>query len=147
MNEKAAELGMTGTHYANSTGLPIDTNYNTITNHYTTAYDMTILMRYAIQNDIFRMVDTTKSYTASNGLSMKSTMFSTLINNFGNTNVTGGAILGGKTGTTNAAGRCLCSFAEIYGREYILCTTKASASGKNAADAKTVYNRLGKALS
>lgn len=147
MNEKAAELGMTGTHYANSTGLPIDTNYNTITNHYTTAYDMTILMRYAIQNDIFRMVDTTKSYTASNGLSMKSTMFSTLTNYFGNANVTGGAILGGKTGTTNAAGRCLCSFAEIYGREYILCTTKASASGKNAADAKTVYNRLGKALS
>ena len=140
MNQKAAELGMTGTHYANCTGLPNS-------DHYTTPYDMTILMRYAIQNDIFRMVDTSQSYTATNGLYMRSTMFKSLINNYGTTAVTGGEILGGKTGTTNAAGSCLTSFANIYGREYILCTTKASGSGNNTGDARKVYNRLGSALS
>lgn len=140
MNQKAQELGMTGTHYANCTGLPNS-------NHYTTPYDMTLLMQYAIQNDIFRMVDTTQSYTATNGLYMRSTMFKSLINNYGTTLVTGGQILGGKTGTTTAAGSCLTSFAEIYGREYILCTTKASGGGRNTGDARTVYNRLGNALS
>ncbi len=138
MNQKAQELGMTGTHYANSTGLPNS-------NHYTTAYDMTILMRYASQNDIFRQVDTTEYHTAVTGLSMRSTMFKSLANYNGGSAVTGGRILGGKTGTTSAAGSCLCSFAEINGREYILCTTKASGSGRNTGDAKTIYNRVGTA--
>lgn len=140
MNQKAQELGMTGTHYANSTGLPNS-------DHYTTAYDMTILMRYASQNEIFRQVDTTERHTAVTGLSMRSTMFKSLANYHGGSAVTGGRILGGKTGTTSAAGSCLCSFAEINGREYILCTTKASGSGKNTGDAKTVYNRVGAATS
>ncbi len=139
MNQKAQELGMTGTHYANCTGLPDS-------NHYTTVHDMAILMRYAIQNDIFRQVDMSQSHTASNGLYMRSTMFKSLINNYGSTAVTGGNILGGKTGTTSAAGSCLCSFAEIDGREYVLCTSKAAYSGLNIADARTVYNRLGNAL-
>ena len=130
---------MTGTHYANCTGLPNS-------NHYTTVHDMAVLMRYAIKNDIFRQVDTTQAYTASNGLYMRSTMFKSLINNYGSTAVTGGNILGGKTGTTSAAGSCLCSFAEIGGREYVLCTSKAAYSGLNIADARTVYNRLGNAL-
>ncbi len=138
MNQKAQELGMTGTHYANTTGLPNS-------DHYTTAYDMTVLMRYAIRNDIFRQVDTTEYHTAVTGLSMRSTMFKSLANNHGGPTVTGGRILGGKTGTTNAAGSCLCSFAEINGREYILCTTKASGGGRNTGDAKTVYNRVGAA--
>ncbi len=138
MNQKAQELGMTGTHYANTTGLPNS-------DHYTTAYDMTVLMRYAIGNDIFRQVDTTEYHTAVTGLSMRSTMFKSLANNHGGPAVTGGRILGGKTGTTNAAGSCLCSFAEINGREYILCTTKASGGGINTGDAKTVYNRVGAA--
>lgn len=139
MNQKARELGMTGTHYANTTGLPDS-------NHYTTVHDMTLLMRYAIQNDIFRQVDTTQSHTAANGLYMRSTMFKSLINNYGSTSVTGGNILGGKTGTTSAAGSCLCSFAEIDGREYVLCTAKAAYSGLNIADARTIYSRLGTAL-
>lgn len=139
MNQKAQELGMTGTHYANCTGLPNS-------NHYTTVHDMAVLMRYAIKNDIFRQVDMSQNHTAVNGLYMRSTMFKSLINNYGSTAVTGGNILGGKTGTTSAAGSCLCSFAEIGGREYVLCTSKAAYSGLNIADARTVYNRLGNAL-
>ncbi|MBQ8515895.1 MAG: D-alanyl-D-alanine carboxypeptidase [Ruminococcus sp.] len=140
MNQKAAEIGMTGTHYANCTGLPNS-------NHYTTPYDMTLLLQYALENDIFRQVDTTSSYTAANGLYLTSTLFRPLMNTYGTTAVTGGAILGGKTGSTSAAGICLTSFAEICGREYILCTAKAPGSGQHIQDAVTVYNRLGSALS
>ncbi len=140
MNQKAAELGMTGTHYANCTGLPDS-------NHYTTTADMAKLLRYALQNDTFRQVDTSSSYTASNGLYLSSTLFRPLINTYGSAAVTGGQIMGGKTGSTSSAGICLTSFAEIYGREYILCTAKAPYSGQHIQDARTVYNRLGNALS
>jgi D-alanyl-D-alanine carboxypeptidase (penicillin-binding protein 5/6) len=61
------------------------------------------------------------------------------------TSVTGGEILGGKTGFTNEAGLCLASFAEIEGREYILVTMGASQNGEHIEDAQTVYNRLGEA--
>lgn len=140
MNQKAAEIGMTGTHYANCTGLPND-------NHYTTPYDMTLLLQYALKNDVFRQVDTSSSYTTTNGLYLTSTLFRPLMNTYGTTAVTGGEILGGKTGSTSAAGICLTSFAEICGREYILCTAKAPGSGQHIQDAVTVYNRLGSALS
>ena len=140
MNQKAAELGMNGTHYANSSGLPDG-------NHYTTARDMTTLLRYATQNDTFRQIDTSRNYTTTNGLYFSSTLFRPLLNTYGTTAVTGGNILGGKTGSTSAAGICLTSFAEICGREYILCTAKAPYSGQHIQDARTIYNRLGAALS
>ena len=65
------------------------------------------------------------------------------------TSVTGGKILGGKTGYTSEAGLCLASFAEIYGREYILVTAGAAGNTGNplhVQDAVTIYNRLGNAI-
>ena len=41
MNEKLAELGCTGSHFSNSTGMPER-------NHYTTARDMAIITKYAL---------------------------------------------------------------------------------------------------
>lgn len=139
MNQKAAELGMTGTHFENATGLHND-------NHYSTPNDIAKLMRYAYSNEIFKKVDTTFYHRAINGKALSSTMFTKIHDIYGNADVIGGRIIGGKTGTTDEAGSCLCSFAEIYGKEYILCTTNAQYSGLNVADAKTVYNRLGHAL-
>ncbi len=139
MNQKAAEIGMTGTHFENSTGLHNE-------NHYSTPGDIAKLMRYAYKNEIFRQVDTTFYHRAINGKSLTSTMFTKLYDIYGNADVVGGRIIGGKTGTTDEAGSCLCSVAEIYGKEYILCTANAQHSGLNVEDAKTVYNRLGLAL-
>ena len=69
-----------------------------------------------------------------------------MFKNLSETSVTGGKILGGKTGFTNAAGSCLASFAEIEGVEYILVTAGAMDGGTpNITDAVTVYNRLGEA--
>lgn len=55
MNAKAAELGCLDSHFVNANGLHDD-------NHYTTAYDMALIMRAAIQNPMFRTIDETVYY-------------------------------------------------------------------------------------
>ena len=72
-----------------------------------------------------------------------------MFKNLSDTSVTGVQILGGKTGYTSEAGLCLASFAEIYGREYILVTAGAAGNTGNplhVQDAVTIYNRLGNAI-
>ncbi|MDD6484838.1 MAG: D-alanyl-D-alanine carboxypeptidase [Clostridiales bacterium] len=49
MNQKAQELGMTNTHFANSCGTHDD-------NHYTTARDLAIISQYAMHNETFREI-------------------------------------------------------------------------------------------
>ena len=49
MNQKAAELGMTGTHFVNACGSHDD-------NHYTTTRDLATLSQYAMQSDKFREI-------------------------------------------------------------------------------------------
>ena len=71
-----------------------------------------------------------------------------MFKNLNDPSVTGGRILGGKTGYTGEAGHCLASFAEIGGREYILVTAGAPADTTgipHIQDAQTIYNRLGTA--
>ncbi len=55
MNEKAEELGMESTHFANAHGFHNE-------NHYTTARDMAIIARYAMKNETFREIVKTVSY-------------------------------------------------------------------------------------
>ncbi|MEH7416030.1 D-alanyl-D-alanine carboxypeptidase family protein [Neobacillus drentensis] len=60
MNQKAREIGMYDTHFANPHGLDDHED------HYSTAYDMAILMRYAMQNKTFQKISGTKVYRAPN---------------------------------------------------------------------------------
>lgn len=60
MNQKAAEIGMRDTHFANPHGL------DDAENHYSTAYDMALLMQYAMRNKEFRKIAGTKVYRAPN---------------------------------------------------------------------------------
>lgn len=60
MNQKAREIGMLNSHFTNPHGLD-DSN-----NHYSTAYDMALLMRYAMQNKTFQEISGTKVYKAPN---------------------------------------------------------------------------------
>lgn len=55
MNEKAKELGCTGTHFANTNGLWME-------DHYTTAHDMAIIARAAYKNPVFAEITGTKKY-------------------------------------------------------------------------------------
>ena len=143
MNRKAGELGMKHTHFANCTGL-------TSPEHYSSAADLAVLLQAALNNETFRTVFTTGQYTSSvtaqhpKGLYMASTLLSRLDGG----EVTGGQILGGKTGYTDAAGLCLASLAVVNGKEYILVTLGApgnhATEQTNIMDAVQVYRRLEK---
>lgn len=133
LNQKAAELGMHDTHFANGTGLPDSS-------HYTTCQDLAVLLAYCLQNDTFRQIFCTSSYLASpvashpNGLQMYSSAFQAVAA------LADGVpgFQGGKTGYTVAAGRCLASYSILDGMHLILITTHAD-DGYPARDAQTLY--------
>lgn len=60
MNQKADEIGMSNTHFANPHGLD-DSN-----EHYSTAYDMALLTKYAMENDTYKIISGTKVHRAPN---------------------------------------------------------------------------------
>lgn len=145
MNKKAGKLGMENTHFCDSTGL-----HNP--DHYSTVKDIAVLMKYCIKNDTFReIVETSRHSTGVTNIHPDGiTYYSTMFKNLSDPTVTGGKILGGKTGYTSEAGHCLVSFAEIEGREYIFASAGASGADGNTIphiqDAVTVYNRVGAAI-
>lgn len=105
MNEEALALGATNTHFVNPHGLPDD-------NHYTTAYDMYLIMNeavnYSLFTEIIHMDSYTTVYTDKNGASKEITVNTTNFFLQGTAQAPSGiTVLGGKTGTTNAAGHCL----------------------------------------
>lgn len=55
MNERAAQAGATNSNFVNTNGLPDD-------NHYTTCYDMAMIMQDAVQNDTFLEISSTLNY-------------------------------------------------------------------------------------
>ena len=60
MNQKAMEIGMLNTHFANPHGLDDHED------HYSTAYDMALLMRYAMKYKKFQKITGAKKYKAPN---------------------------------------------------------------------------------
>lgn len=111
-----------------------------------------VLMKYCIKNDTFReIIETARHSTGVTNIHPDGiTYYSTMFKNLSDPTVTGGKILGGKTGYTSEAGHCLVSFAEIEGREYIFVSAGASGADGNTIphiqDAVTVYNRVGAAI-
>ena len=111
MNQKAAELGCTGTHFVNPHGLHHD-------DHYTTARDMAKITAAAMAYPLFEEIFTTAEYTVpATNLSEPRVLQTTnfLIRSNGYPVVLDSRVLGGKTGNTNKAGRCLVSLAEKDG--------------------------------
>ncbi|RDU35014.1 D-alanyl-D-alanine carboxypeptidase [Neobacillus piezotolerans] len=60
MNQKASEIGMYNTVFSNPHGL------DNKENHFSTAYDMALLTRYAMNNEVFRKISGTKIHRAPN---------------------------------------------------------------------------------
>ncbi|XCP83557.1 D-alanyl-D-alanine carboxypeptidase [Roseburia hominis] len=143
MNEKAKELGMDHTHFRNCTGL-----HNA--KHYSTASDIAVLLRYALKNPDFREAFCSSRYSTGPSLQHPDgfTVYSTMFQKLENAKVTGGEILGGKTGYTEEGGLCLASLANVNGREYILVTAKADGNHQtepfHVLDAVDVYEQIGK---
>ena len=107
MNQKAQELGMTGTHFANTHGLHDD-------NHYTTVRDLAIMSYWAWNNRDFREYATTTAHTVpATNLSESRTLHTT--NYLTSAQITAkyyySKASGIKTGFTTPAGGCLASTA------------------------------------
>ncbi len=111
MNQKAKEIGMTGTHFTNCHGLHDE-------NHYSTARDMCILTKYAMQYSVIRDVVKVARYVTKDGITLAATNL--LIDPNAATEYYYKYATGFKTGYTNEAGRCLASTATYEGMTYIL---------------------------
>ena len=105
MNAEAAKLGATNSNFANPNGLQDE-------NHYTTAYDMYLIFNEAIKYDTFNEIIAMPSYTTTykdkdgNDVAFKCDTTNRYIKGqyTAPSQIT---IIGGKTGTTLAAGSCL----------------------------------------
>lgn len=105
MNEEAAALGATNCHFVNPNGL-------TEEEHYVTAYDLYLIFAEALQYDLFneiiQMPSYSTTYLASDGSEKSLDIKTTNLYIRGDyempENMT---VIGGKTGTTSAAGHCL----------------------------------------
>lgn len=111
MNEKALELGAYSTSFANPHGLDAE-------NHYTTAYDLAKITRYALKNPVFNdIVRKTEFYFDGKVLKTTNEMLTSYA----------GAD-GVKTGYTGLAGRCLVTSATRDDKRFIsvvlFCDTK-----------------------
>lgn len=114
MNQKAKELGCTGTHFCNPHGLHED-------EHYTTARDMAKITLAALEHDTFREIFGTSRYVVPSTnkageriLNSTDYLIAPEIIDF----YYDDRFLGGKTGYTSAAGRCLVSTAIQEGTDF-----------------------------
>lgn len=132
MNNKAIELGLKDTHFENTTGLESS-------NHYSTVKDISIILKYALKNQTFKDMYTTREYTTTSNL----TFYSTLKKISNNYSFDVSNILGSKTGYTDEAGLCMSSIANYNGVNYLLVTAGADYRGnvpRQLLDAMTIYN-------
>lgn len=106
MNYLAEKLEMTGSHFMNPNGLDAE-------GHYSTAYDLAILTRYALENEDFARIVSTKTATLAGNRCV--TNHNKLLWRYD-------GCIGVKTGYTRAAGRILVSAAERDGRRLAVVT-------------------------
>lgn len=128
MNEKAKELGCSNTHFVNAHGYHDN-------NHYTTAHDMAIILRYAIQSETFRKICQTATYTvpATNKCEKRDLVNSNrliLTKEQSPYAYPYQYALGGKTGYTSEAGRCFIGWAKKDDKYLISCVYNAPVEGK-----------------
>ncbi len=105
MNQEANAMGATRSHFVNPNGLPDE-------NHYTSVYDLYLIFQNAVKDDRFVDIISTMSYdtsyTDAAGNPVEKTWENTNQYLVGKeTPPDGITVVGGKTGTTGAAGYCL----------------------------------------
>lgn len=140
MNKKAEEIGCKNTHFINPNGIQAE-------DHYTTAYDLALIAKYAMQNETFRKIVKTTSYSLpSTSAYPADTRTFTNTNNlliFDNRkrpdNYYYEYATGIKTGYTSAAKNCLVAAAEKNDMEYITVVLGASITYGNSGSISARY--------
>jgi len=124
MSKKAFAIGAANTHFRNASGLPA-------TDHYSTAYDLAQIGRYLLNNDYLRSIVATRQTTFKHPGYQQPMIIqntNTLLDTYSGAD-------GIKTGTTNAAGKCLVASATRNKRQLIAVSLK---SGDRRNDCATL---------
>ena len=150
MNEKVRELGLTGTHFSNCTGLDDEDNYSTVR-------EIAIILAYALDNEFCRTILSTESISVvahfTDGEGVKKTynrfLSNTLLERLNGAGYTqklpvklpsGLTLVGGKTGYTDEGKYCLATFArDAEGNLYIAVTAASPRMAGSATDTNAVY--------
>lgn len=132
MNDLATKLELQNTHFVNVTGLDEE-------GHYSSANDILVILKYALNNELFKEVYTTREYTLLNGLKVSST-----IDKYNRTmGLDLSRIEGSKTGFTDEAGMCMSSLYTSKEHSLIAVTLGApyvQGNYYNLRDAVTIIN-------
>lgn len=115
MNETAKKIGANNSNFVNPHGL-----HNS--NHYTTAYDLALISCYAMKNDVFREIVSTKKITVP----WTTREYDRIMYNKNKMLLTYDGATGIKTGYTKIAGRCLVSSAIKNGMEVVTVVLNCS---------------------
>ncbi len=115
MNDKAEDIGASNTHFSNPNGLPDP-------DHYTTAYDLALISRYAMQNRKFREIVSTKV----KNIEREVPDAQTYLQNHNRLLWRYDGATGIKTGYTDDAGQCLVAAAFRQERELIAVVLKST---------------------
>ncbi len=133
MNEKAASLGCTNTHFNNACGMPDE-------QHWTSAHDLALIGQEALKNDIFREIVHTKAYTIPATNMTAARTFGNHHPFLTNPDYPYDGIIGGKTGYIDASGNTLETFAERDGMTLICVTLKANGMDPELKDHKAILD-------
>ena len=129
MNEKAKELGMTNTSFANPIGLDDEKNYSTV-------QDVSILLKEDLKSPILNQIITSLTHKLTDGTTIHHTIYDYM--KFFKTEIP--TMKGGKTGYEIKSGYALASIASKNGTNLILVTSKGKNIGDHIKDAQMVYN-------
>lgn len=143
MNQKVADLGLSNTHFTNPSGMQNE-------NHYTTAYDLALIMKYCMKNSTFRTLSSLKSCTIPATNKYEERIFKTtnelLIydNRDVQSNYYYKYAIAGKTGYTTEAKNCLVSVSNKDGFELICVVLASGIYGNNLSgkflDTKALFD-------
>ena len=143
MNNKVSELGLTNTHFTNPSGMHDE-------NHYTTAHDLAIIMKYCMKNDTFRSLSSLKYCTipATNKYDVRVFNTTNELLIYDNRDVSSNYYykyaIAGKTGYTTQAKNCLVSVAKKENLELICVVLSAGIYPNNVSakfvDTKSIFD-------
>ncbi len=144
MNKRAQELGMDSTSFKNPTGLHEE-------GHYSSCKDIAKLMQECLKHPIFLELIKQETYTTSpvksndNGIEMQSTVWKYATNQNDGKRIVIDGFVGGKTGYTIPAGRCLASYISINNMNLISVMCGSNETG-HFLDTANVVTRINKAF-
>ena len=126
MNEKAAALGLTNTHFMNTSGLHDE-------NHYSTAREIALILQAALQNETCAEILSAENYRASeteqhpDGLAMTNKFLYRVHHEY---SLGGAEITAAKTGYTAEAMNCCASAGKTPDGRSVICVTANAWTGE-----------------